>query len=229
MKISVLIIAHNEEKHIEKCIRSLLKQTSSPDEIILLAHNCTDETISIAKRFPISVIPYDGPRGITYARVEGLKHVTGDIILCIDGDSFASENWVEIMVKTLNQGNILVGSWVKYSGTILGRVLTQRHKNILKRSTARSRVWGPSFAFWGSDMEKVIQLFNEAIDLRKRLNITRDMEDYYLALNMEKIGKISFTNETYVTQSTKEKSSYSVLMRHRENSRNVRLLDASLT
>lgn len=228
MKTSVLIIAHNEERHIEKCIRSVLNQTSSPDEVLLLAHNCTDETISIAKRFPISVIPYDGPRGITYARVEGLKHVSGDIILCIDGDSFAKENWIEVMVKTLNQGNVLVGSWVKCSGTLLGKILTQKHKNILRGSTARSRVWGPSFAFWGSDKEKVIQFFNEAIDLREKLNLTRAMDDYYLALSMEKIGKITFTNETYVTQSTKEKTSYGVLMRHQENSRNVLLLDASL-
>jgi len=39
MKTSVLIIANNEEKHIAKCIESILNQTVNADEIVLLLHN----------------------------------------------------------------------------------------------------------------------------------------------------------------------------------------------
>jgi glycosyltransferase involved in cell wall biosynthesis len=52
MQRTVLIIAHNEATHISECLESLEKQTITPDEIILVAHNCTDETVVIAKKFP---------------------------------------------------------------------------------------------------------------------------------------------------------------------------------
>ena len=140
MKISVLIIAHNEEKYIGKCIKSILSQTKHPDEIVLLAHNCTDKTVEIAKGFPITIVPFNGATGIINARLEGLNNVSGDIILCIDGDSFAKNNWIEIMTATLeNNKNVLVGSWVKFKGTILGELynMYSRHLRVSgKRKTA---------------------------------------------------------------------------------------------
>lgn len=51
MKRTVLVIAHNEALHIAECLGSIEKQTVVPDEIILVAHNCTDDTAVIAKRF----------------------------------------------------------------------------------------------------------------------------------------------------------------------------------
>lgn len=52
MKRTILIIAHNEALHIAECLESIEKQTVVPDEIILVAHNCTDDTVAIAKNFP---------------------------------------------------------------------------------------------------------------------------------------------------------------------------------
>ena len=120
MKTSVLIIAHNEETHIEACIRSVLDQTQRPDEVVLVCHNCTDRTERIARQYPITIIPFTGEQGIIYARIEGIAHVSGDIILCTDGDSFVARNWIEVMSHTLTQGNVFVGSWMKFKGTLIG-------------------------------------------------------------------------------------------------------------
>ena len=49
MKTSVLVIANNEEKHIEDCLKSLTNQTQKPDEIVLIVHNSEDKTLEIAK------------------------------------------------------------------------------------------------------------------------------------------------------------------------------------
>ncbi|NTV41573.1 MAG: glycosyltransferase family 2 protein, partial [Candidatus Moranbacteria bacterium] len=51
MKIALTIIAHNEEKNIEKCLFSALAQTLKPAEIIVVCHNCTDKTEEIARKF----------------------------------------------------------------------------------------------------------------------------------------------------------------------------------
>jgi glycosyltransferase involved in cell wall biosynthesis len=50
--ISILIIAHNEERHIRECIESLLFQSKQASEIVCIAHNCTDKTADIVKEYP---------------------------------------------------------------------------------------------------------------------------------------------------------------------------------
>lgn len=49
MKRSVLIIAHNESSRIRECFESIARQTEKPDEVILVAHNCTDDTAEKAR------------------------------------------------------------------------------------------------------------------------------------------------------------------------------------
>ena len=58
MKISLLIIAHNEESHIRECLDSLMNQREKADEVILIAHNCTDRTSTISREFS-GIVTYE--------------------------------------------------------------------------------------------------------------------------------------------------------------------------
>ena len=223
MKTSVLIIAHNEEKYIEKCIQSILDQTQKADEIVLIAHNCTDKTIEIAKNFLINIIPFNGESGIVNARIKGLENVSGDMILCIDGDSFAKNNWVEIMTKTLEtNNNILVGSWVKFQGILFWRVfnISDKYLCVSKNTRATMRIWGPSFAFYDKDKNFVKEILQKSVLLSQELKLSRIVEDYWLALFMNKRGNIEVTNKTWVTMNLKETSIIKVILRYIENARN---------
>jgi cellulose synthase/poly-beta-1,6-N-acetylglucosamine synthase-like glycosyltransferase len=53
--ITALIPAHNEEKLIGATIQSLMNQDRKPDRIIVVADNCTDNTVEIAKSFGVEV------------------------------------------------------------------------------------------------------------------------------------------------------------------------------
>lgn len=225
MKTSVVIISHNEEKYIARCILAILNQTQKPDEIILVAHNSTDETYKIAKTFPIIVIPFNGETGPIYARIEGIKNASGDIILCIDGDSVAESNWVEIMTKTLQKNNnILVGSYIKISGTIFDALsnIFNKYFCVSKSTRATRWLWGASFAFWSKDKNFVLDVFEKNINLAKELNLPegRIAEDYWLALFMNKMGNIEIINDTYVTAYSKETSIIKSILRNRDNHKN---------
>ncbi|HTE48989.1 MAG TPA: glycosyltransferase family A protein [Candidatus Paceibacterota bacterium] len=216
MKISVLIIAHNEEKYIKGCIESILDQTKHPDEIVLLVHNSTDKTKEIAEDFPITVAPFNGNEGIINARIEGLNHVSGDIILCIDGDSFAQNNWVVVMSDTLkNNNNVLVGSWVKFKGAIFGLLYNfySRYSYVSKKQTLAYWMWGSSLAFWGKDKKFVQEIIKNSVVFFKKLSVPSNLEDYWLAMIMNKRGNIEVTNKTYITTSTKKISSWKMILR----------------
>lgn len=218
MKISVLIVAHNEEKWIEPCIKSILNQTVKPAEVVLLAHNCTDKTVEIAKKFgSVNIVEYAGPAGIVHARIKGIESINNEIICCIDGDSFAKRNWVEEMSKSL-KGNIFVGSWVKFKGTTFGWLNNIINKYYCTRSKKPERwVWGPSMAFWSKDKDLIKNILEKSIVLSKELDLTRNPEDYWLALFLKDHGNIKITNKTSVTVNTKETSNKEMMLRNKEN------------
>ncbi len=223
MKISVVVIAHNEEVWIERCLASLIQQTNKPDEIILVAHNCTDKTVEIAEKFPsVKVIPLTGSHGIVYARIESMKHVTGDIVLCTDGDSWVAKNWVEVMSSTLIKENlILLGSWVKFKGTLFGyisnifnkyRIVAHKEQQEIERW-----IWGPSMAFKKEYIPLVRKYLEQSIQITKTLGLTRNPDDYILSMFMKQHGKLGITNRTHVTQQTKEVTSAEAIQRNKEN------------
>ena len=221
MKISVLIIAHNEEKFIEKCINSILEQTKKPDEIILIAHNCTDETIEISKKYPINVVTFEGENGIVYARLKGIENVTGDIVLCIDGDSYAEKNWVEEMIKLFQKDVVLVGSYVKLSGGIFNSISNYfNKKSCTKFNNATLWVWASSFGFLGKDVVKISDGLEKSIEISDKAKLTRNPDDYILALFMKRYGVLKVTNKTYVTANVKEKGFINEIKRSLENIKN---------
>ena len=222
MKKSVLIIAHNEEKYIGRCIDSVLTQSEKPDEVILILHNSTDNTDVIARKYPIKVISFKGEVGPVYARLEGLKYVNGDIVLCIDGDAYAENNWVEVMSRTLQSGNILVGSYIKMIGSLFIKISNIWNKYFREFNGIRNErwIWGASMAFWGKDKEKIEKYFIEIIDIVKELDLSRTPEDFYLAYMMNKEGNIEVVDKTFVTAYEKEKNIWKSIFKNKKNAKN---------
>ena len=54
--ISVIIPAYNEEKYIEKTLKSIKKQNFKHYETIVVCNGCTDNTKDIAKRYADKVL-----------------------------------------------------------------------------------------------------------------------------------------------------------------------------
>jgi len=194
MKISVLIIAHNEEEWIEKCIKSILNQTQKPDEIVLVAHNCTDDTVTIAKRFAtVKLIEYTGPHGQPYARIKGFNEVTGDIIACTDGDAWADKNWLKRITSPLlkNPDITLVAGRVVFLNNLFWKIAMLRQYFFRKFTNDGLNKFasGACFAIRKNDYEKVGGL-EPIIKLKDELKLYFWAEDYYLSLAMQTIGQM---------------------------------------
>lgn len=221
MKTSVLIIAHNEERYIEKCIKSIINQTKKPDEIILIAHNCSDRTIDIVSKFKeIDIRILNGDEGIVNARLFGLNQISGENIFCIDGDSYAKSNWLEEMQKALTR-NDLVGSVVRFKGTIFGGFYNvfSLFKFFINKKPFEY-IWGPSFAFHVRDLELVKKYLNESVKISQTLRLKRNPDDFIMAVMMfaRDHKKLFVTSKTHVFQNQKEVNSFLAIKRSLENS-----------
>lgn len=83
MKLSLCIIAKNEESTLPKCIRSA---KSIVDEIVVLDTGSTDKTVAIAEENGAKVYKYEWNNNFSAARNEALRYVTGDWVLVLDAD-----------------------------------------------------------------------------------------------------------------------------------------------
>lgn len=92
--VSVITIFFNAEKFIEESIESVLNQTYTNWELLLVDDGSTDKSTEIAKRysseFPGKIIYCEHPnhqnKGMSSARNLGIDHAKGDFVCFLDAD-----------------------------------------------------------------------------------------------------------------------------------------------
>lgn len=101
--ISILIPAYNAEKYIEKCLRSIVKQSLKKIEIIVVNDGSKDRTLEILKKLKeeddrIKIINQENC-GVSSARNTALTYVKGEYILWMDADDWIEDGLEEIYIK----------------------------------------------------------------------------------------------------------------------------------
>lgn len=108
-KISVIIPVYNTEKYLEKCIRSIMKQSYKNLEIIVINDGSTDNSLNIIESLKAEddriVIINQENNGVSKARNKGLDCASGEFIGFVDSDDFLEENMYEIMINHLIEKN----------------------------------------------------------------------------------------------------------------------------
>ena len=84
-KISVVIPSYNTEKYIGECLDSLIAQTYSNLEIIVVDDGSKDNSVRIAKSYKVKVIEQKN-MGVSVARNSGVQAATGEFLHFIDAD-----------------------------------------------------------------------------------------------------------------------------------------------
>lgn len=90
-KISVIIPTYNREKKLEKSIQSVIKQTYSNLEIIVVDDGSTDNTEHMIKGMQDKRIVYlkqASNQGVSVARNTGVMNATSDLIAFHDSDDY---------------------------------------------------------------------------------------------------------------------------------------------
>lgn len=105
-KVSIITCFYNEEKYLAKAIDSVLAQTYSNFELILVNDGSTDRSDEIVKGYHddrIIYISYEENRHQSYARNRGIEAAAGDYIGFFDGDDIMVPDKMEKQVKYLDE------------------------------------------------------------------------------------------------------------------------------
>jgi glycosyltransferase involved in cell wall biosynthesis len=226
MKISVVVIAHNEEKYIAKCLKSLMNQTVKANEIILVAHNCTDKTVEIASRFHVSLKILKGEKGIAHARYHGISFASGDKVLCTDGDTVVPKNWIQSLSQLLDESkSMMAGTRVKYKGNLFWVVVNNIiFIHSIFRKNKAALVWGPSFGFTKQMKELVLKCLKEFPILHKKLYLKHYPDDYWMTLNADLVNPIIYSRKAPVESVSKQNFLDSII-RATKDRKNTVILD----
>ena len=118
-KVTVIVPVYNEETHIERCIKSILKQTYQNMEIILINDGSKDNSLKILKEFEkeypskIRVFTHKN-KGLGLTRNVGLDNATGEYITFLDSDDYVSIDYYRTLMNNIQENNsdIAMGNMV---------------------------------------------------------------------------------------------------------------------
>ena len=101
MFYSIVVPVYNSENYLRKCLDSIVFQSFTDFELILINDGSSDTSLSICEdyknRFPcVRLFSYEKNRGASAARNIGIKNAKGDYIICVDNDDWLyQENSLE--------------------------------------------------------------------------------------------------------------------------------------
>lgn len=107
VKLTVLIPAHNEAESIGKTLDSLTEQTLIPQEVVVVADNCTDATVELAGLKGARVIETVGNTDKKAGALnQAFEALWGDLdeddyVLVMDADTQLAPRFVEIAMQRL--------------------------------------------------------------------------------------------------------------------------------
>jgi cellulose synthase/poly-beta-1,6-N-acetylglucosamine synthase-like glycosyltransferase len=194
----MLIPAHNEDRLIGKTIDSVLNQSLVPDRIVVVADNCTDRTVEIARAKGVEVIETVGNTAKKAGALnQGFRHVRkADVVVQVDADITFDRHFVREMVAALRAD--------RQAGAVTGRVgvqpfggggpmrrflwamqrLEYYYYDSMKIEN-RGRVWcisGTGGAYRGSVLRRL------SVDRPGPWDEDSIVEDYTLTLEIEELG-----------------------------------------
>lgn len=101
-KISIIIPVYNLESYIEKTVKSVLQQTYSNIEVIIVDDGSTDESWekikNIEKTDKRVIAIHQKNNGVTSARLNGIKYSTGQWIGFVDGDDEIETDMYQVLI-----------------------------------------------------------------------------------------------------------------------------------
>lgn len=109
VKVSVVIPVYNVEKYLNECVDSVLNQTYSSYEIILVDDGSTDSSGSICDSYVIKDsrirVFHKANGGLSSARNAGLEIAVGKYVYFLDSDDYISDQTLEKLVEVAEKDN----------------------------------------------------------------------------------------------------------------------------
>jgi glycosyltransferase involved in cell wall biosynthesis len=193
-KISVVMAVYNGEPHMREAIESIVSQTFSDFEYILLDDGSSDGTLEILQEYEkrdkrIRVLQNQGNIGLTKSLNKGILASRGEYVARMDADDISHPKRFELQTAFLdsNQNCGVVGSWyvkIDEQGKELWRKKLPLKDEEIKNLLIKSNVFPHASAMVRRAALDKVGLYNESWKL------SQDYELWFRIGSQYEIGVI---------------------------------------
>ena len=133
---SIIIPAYNCASYIDHCLESVLGQTETDLEVLVIDDGSTDKTPAMldawAEKDARLKVIHQPNAGVASARNKGLDLATGTYVTFVDSDDYLAEDYIEKLKKRIEETGaemIVCGlQFVKPDGTVINTVLPDHYE-----------------------------------------------------------------------------------------------------
>ena len=147
--VSVVVPFHNSERHIADCIESLLAQrgVGGAFEVLLVDNGSSDDSASIAARYPDLIALEESTPGAYAARNTGIRQARAPLIAFTDADCVVATDWLQAIRSGFEDPTvaILLGHCSYPESASLGLRLLGAYENSKTHYVTRQRA--PAYRF----------------------------------------------------------------------------------
>lgn len=141
MKLSIITCTLNSEKHLQKCIDSIIKQNLNPNDFehIFVDAYSTDKTMDIIKKYQsentsytIKIIQQE-PKWAYNGMNTGIEKAKGKYIYLLNSDDYIYEDWLKSMLSYTIDNDIEFCFWnTRYVNSTWKKIWILKPNAILK-------------------------------------------------------------------------------------------------
>ncbi len=177
--------AYNAEKYISEAIQSILDQTYTDFELIIVNDGSTDTTKEKIKAFDDPRIKYyenEGNIGLTKTKFKLIDVSNGHFIAIMDADDFSFSKRLELQINEFekNENLGLCGTWAEKIDSE-GKILNEK----IKIKEKKLELY-PSLLFWNRFIHPSVMIRKECFDYFNYDINAGSAEDLDLWLNISK-------------------------------------------
>lgn len=139
IEVSIIVPIYNKEKHLKRCIDSILNQTLKNIEIILVNDGSTDNSLEICKNYArtdsrIKIINKKN-EGVSKARNDGILASSGSYVGFVDADDYIDENMYRSMLMKCKSFNseVCISNYYIENNNHLNPVKLDIHSDLVSK------------------------------------------------------------------------------------------------
>ncbi len=102
-EVSIIIPVYNDPKRLNKCLQALLRSDFKSFECQVVDDNSNEDTLSVARQFPVEIIELSQNSGPAHARNSGAKASSANILVFIDSDVLVFPDTISKIVRAFRE------------------------------------------------------------------------------------------------------------------------------
>lgn len=193
--VSIIVPVYNVAPYLKRCVDTIIVQTCSNIEIILIDDGSTDGCTAIcdelAKEDERIVVIHQKNAGLSAARNAGLDIAKGEFVVFVDSDDWIHPRYVEKLLDDMqvHQCKMAIGEMRRCQNMESFDEMTGHSIKILREEAIPRMLKGEWISAWG-------KMYHCSLFDRVRFPVGRNNEDYAILIYLfEQCEKVCYTKD----------------------------------